>query len=61
MATGKVEYARMSIDLVDDFDRLTSANEVMGRLSGVLNGFGYTSFLITGVPEPPLRLEPYIL
>lgn len=61
MATGKVDYARMAFDLVDDFDRLTSVNEVMGRLSGVLNGFGYTSFLITGVPEPPLRLEPYIL
>lgn len=61
MTTGKVDYARMAFDLVDEFDRLTSVNEVMGRLSGVLNGFGYTSFLITGVPEPPLRLEPYIL
>lgn len=61
MAAGKVDYARMAFDLVDDFDRLTSVNEVMDRLSGVLNEFGYTSFLITGVPEPPMRLEPYIL
>lgn len=61
MAAGKVDYARMAFDLVEDFDQLTSVSEVMGRLSGVLNGFGYTSFLITGVPEPPMRLEPYIL
>lgn len=33
----------------------------MARLSTSLVEFGYTSFLVTGVPEPPQGLEPYIL
>jgi hypothetical protein len=33
----------------------------MTRVAATLAEFGYTSFLITGVPEPPQKLEPYIL
>jgi LuxR family quorum sensing-dependent transcriptional regulator len=56
-----VDHARVAFDLIDEFDRLRTADQVMGRLSGALADFGYTAFLITGVPEPPQRLEPYML
>lgn len=52
---------KVAFDLIDDLDRLTEVDSVMHRVSATLADFGYTSFLITGVPEPPQRLEPYIL
>src|SRR5215472_8385622 len=55
------DYAKVAFDLIDDLDRLTEIDGVMSHVSATLAGFGYTSFLITGVPEPPQRLEPYIL
>jgi LuxR family transcriptional regulator, quorum-sensing system regulator BjaR1 len=61
MAATGVDYARVAFDLIDEFDRLRTADEVMARLSKVLSKFGYTAFLITGVPEPPQRVEPYFL
>lgn len=61
MAGGVNKYARVAFDLIDEFERLKSPEQVMGRLSSTLSTFGYTAFLITGVPEPPLRLEPYML
>jgi LuxR family transcriptional regulator, quorum-sensing system regulator BjaR1 len=61
MAATAVDYARVAFDLIDEFDRLRTADQVMDRLSKVLSNFGYTAFLITGVPEPPQRVEPYFL
>lgn len=61
MAASAVDYARVAFDLIDEFDRMTTADEIMARLSAALSGFGYTAFLITGVPEPPQRVEPYFL
>jgi LuxR family transcriptional regulator, quorum-sensing system regulator BjaR1 len=55
------DYVKVAFDLIDDLDRLTEVDSVMSRVSATLADFGYTSFLITGVPEPPQRLEPYIL
>ena len=52
------DYAKVAFDLIDDLDRLTVVDRVMDRVSATLSD---TSFLITGVPEPPQRLEPYIL
>jgi LuxR family transcriptional regulator, quorum-sensing system regulator BjaR1 len=54
-------YAKMAFDLIDQLDRFTTIEQVMGRFSNALSDFGYTSFLITGVPEPPQRLDPYVL
>ena len=54
------DYVKVAFDLIDDLDRLTEVDKVMTRVSATLADFGYTSFLITGVPEPPQRLEPYI-
>jgi LuxR family transcriptional regulator, quorum-sensing system regulator BjaR1 len=55
------DYAKLAFDLIDDFDRLDSPEQVLTRFSTALSAFGYSAFLVTGVPEPPQRLEPYIL
>lgn len=55
------DYSRIAFDLVDEFERARSVERVMGLLSAALRKFGFESFLVTGVPEPPQRLEPYIL
>jgi len=49
------DYAKVAFDLIDDLDRLTEVGRVMSHVSATLADFGYTSFLITGVPEPPQR------
>lgn len=61
MAGTMVDYARVAFDLIDDFENLTTTDQVMERLGAALSGFGYTAFLITGVPTPPMRVEPYFL
>src|SRR5262245_59639641 len=61
MTATAVDYAHLAFDLIDEFDRLATADQVMQRMSAVLAQFGYTAFVITGVPEPPQRIEPFIL
>jgi LuxR family transcriptional regulator, quorum-sensing system regulator BjaR1 len=56
-----VDYARAAFDIVDDLERAGSTEQVMHELASALSGFGYTAFLITGVPEPPGRVEAYFL
>jgi LuxR family transcriptional regulator, quorum-sensing system regulator BjaR1 len=56
-----LDYSKAAFDLIDDLDGLTNVGKVMARLATTLAEFGYTSFLMTGVPEPPQKLEPYIL
>jgi LuxR family transcriptional regulator, quorum-sensing system regulator BjaR1 len=55
-----LDYSKVAFDLIDDLDGLTNVGKVT-RVAATLAEFGYTSFLITGVPEPPQKLEPYIL
>jgi LuxR family quorum sensing-dependent transcriptional regulator len=61
MTATAVDYARLAFDLIDEFDRLATADQVMQRMSAALAKFGYSSFVITGVPEPPQRIDPFIL
>jgi LuxR family quorum sensing-dependent transcriptional regulator len=56
-----VDYGRMAFDLIDDFEHLQTTGEVMSRMEGTLSGFGYNAFLVTGMPEPPQRVEPHFL
>lgn len=56
-----IDHARSAFDLLDDFDRLTSREEVTNRLSATFAQFGYSAFLITGTPEPPARVEPHFI
>ena len=61
MAGTSVDYARAAFELIDDFDRTKTPEEVVERLASALSVFGYSAILITGVPEPPQRVEPYFL
>src|SRR6476469_5326131 len=56
-----IDYRKEMLDIVGSFEAMTSPQAVTDRLASVLSGFGFSAFLITQVPEPPLRLEPYIL
>jgi LuxR family quorum sensing-dependent transcriptional regulator len=59
---GTIEsYSQRAFDAIAQFERAKSPAVVMDQLSQALSSFGYSAFLVTGVPEPPLRLAPYIL
>ncbi len=55
------EYAKTAFNFIDDLDGLSAISAVTEHFAGVIGRFGYTSFLITGVPEPPQPLHPYVL
>ncbi len=55
------DYPQRMFDAVSEFESIDAAENVGARLGAILSTFGYTAFLVTSVPEPPLRLEPYIL
>jgi LuxR family transcriptional regulator, quorum-sensing system regulator BjaR1 len=54
------DYPKIAFDFIDDLDRLSDIIKFTQHFSTAIGRFGYTSFLITGVPEPP-PLQPYIL
>jgi LuxR family quorum sensing-dependent transcriptional regulator len=54
-------YPQRMFDACSEFEAIDSPQGVADRLAKILSSFGYSAFLITSVPEPPLRLEPYIL
>jgi hypothetical protein len=43
MAATAVDYARLAFDVIDEFDRLVTADQVMARFSTALAAFGYTA------------------
>jgi LuxR family quorum sensing-dependent transcriptional regulator len=61
LSASVVDYARSAFDLIGDFERLSTPSAVINRLATALHSYGYSAFLVTGVPEPPDRVEPYIL
>jgi len=61
MDATSVDYARAAFDLIDDFERTRTPEEVVEQLASSLSVFGFSTILITGVPEPPQRVEPYFL
>jgi LuxR family quorum sensing-dependent transcriptional regulator len=56
-----LDHARAAFDLIDELDRLRTPEQVLDRLGTTLSSFGYPSFLITGVPEPPAQVEAHFL
>ncbi|HXW24996.1 MAG TPA: LuxR family transcriptional regulator [Xanthobacteraceae bacterium] len=61
MVGASADYARAAFDLIEDFDRTNTPEEVVEQLASALLVFGFSTILITGVPEPPQRVEPYFL
>ena len=61
VSAAAVDYARSAFDVIDEIDQMRTTDQVMDRLGSAFSAFGYSSFLITGFPEPPARVEPYFL
>ncbi len=61
MDATSVEFARAAFDLIEDFEHTSTPEEVVAQLASSLSVFGFSTVLITGVPEPPQRVEPYFL
>src|ERR1043166_8798979 len=61
MDATSADYARAAFDLIDDFEHTRTPEEVVEQLASSLSLFGFSTVLITGVPEPPQRVEPYFL
>ncbi len=61
MSGSTIDYAGLTFDLIEKFDSLRTTEQVKDLLGNVLSSLGYSSFLITGVPEPPARIEPHFL
>jgi LuxR family transcriptional regulator, quorum-sensing system regulator BjaR1 len=61
MDATSADYARAAFDLIDDFEHTRTPEEVVEQLASSLSLFGFSTILITGVPEPPQRVEPYFL
>jgi LuxR family quorum sensing-dependent transcriptional regulator len=61
VSAATVDYARSAFDLIDELDRVTTTEQVGERLGPALSSLGYSAFLITGVPEPPARIEPHFV
>ena len=61
MRATAVDYARTAFNLIDDFEQTKTPEEVVAQLASSLSVFGFSTVLITGVPEPPQRVEPYFL
>jgi LuxR family quorum sensing-dependent transcriptional regulator len=56
-----IDYARSAFDLIDELERVTTTEQIGERLGSALSSLGYSAFLITGVPEPPARVEPHFV
>lgn len=50
-----------TFELIDALGRLNHAEEIFARLANYLARYGFTSFLVAGLPSQRERLEPYIL
>ena len=59
--SGSVNYRRAALELVEEFDHLKTPEGVVERLAAGLSIFGFSSMLITGMPEPPRHVEAYFL
>lgn len=59
---GVSDYVVEGFEVMEHLERAADPNAIIGQLGVWLSQFGYTSFLVTGMPLPQQeRLEPYIL
>jgi LuxR family transcriptional regulator, quorum-sensing system regulator BjaR1 len=56
-----VDYARLAFDLVDEFDRHSTPEDVVDSMSLALKRFGFTSFLVVDIPEAIGDAKPTFL
>lgn len=59
---GVSDYVADGFEVMEQLERVADPIAIVGRLAAWLSQFGFTSFLVTGMPLPQQeRLEPYIL
>jgi LuxR family quorum sensing-dependent transcriptional regulator len=61
MAAGQAPFVDQTFEVIDALERLTDPDAIVGKLADCLGGFGFNSFLITGLPTQRERFEPYVL
>src|SRR5262249_53883510 len=61
MAAASVDHRHAALELIEEFDHLATPEAVVERLGSSLSTFGFSSVLITGMPEPPRHVEAYFL
>jgi len=55
------QIANTMFDFIGSLDRITSEEEAFAELRKVADLFGFSSFAISGIPEPHERIDPYVL
>ncbi len=50
-----------AFEVIDELGRLNDPEAIFARLAEYLGRYGFTSFLVSGLPSQRERLEPYIL
>jgi LuxR family quorum sensing-dependent transcriptional regulator len=53
--------SQLAFEAIDGLEELETPEQVMNCLRPVMGAFGFSGFLITGVPQPPARVEPHYL
>jgi len=46
------DYSQVAFDLIDDLERLSTAEQVISRMSSSLGQFGFSGFLVSTTPDP---------
>lgn len=53
MPAERIDYPRFAFDAIDEFDRKTTAQEVIDHMGKTLACFGFNSFLMASIPNAP--------
>ena len=60
-AVQTVDYVKEAFAALDKIERLNDAGAVIATLSTLMAQFGFKAFLITRMPRPGQKLEPFVL
>jgi LuxR family transcriptional regulator, quorum-sensing system regulator BjaR1 len=61
MTARAVDYATVAFDLIDEFERYSTPDEVVECMSIALQTFGFTAFLVVDTPEAIGNTKPVFL
>ncbi|TBW36276.1 LuxR family transcriptional regulator [Siculibacillus lacustris] len=56
-----MDRLQTALDFIGDIAAEVDVNQMLARLSRIAGGFGFDSFLLTGVPDPGRRIDGYIM
>jgi LuxR family transcriptional regulator, quorum-sensing system regulator BjaR1 len=57
----RTQIANTMFDFIQSLEQITSEEEAFSELRKVSESFGFSSFAISGIPEPHERIDPYVL